>query len=165
MKKLIYICVALLAFACGLVVYYVRPLIIPISLSELRQNTSDYEFRKFRVLGKLQVWESGSTYLINLKDYENDCSKEPFCSRSLQLSEEVKAENIALIKELAEKNKTFGVTNFIRGEYLAEVEVSGQLVEKGENPFCNCIIYEIKVEKIKQISPIKFVTNEEMTPQ
>ena len=162
MKKLIYIFVALLAFACGLLVYYIRPLIIPISLAELRQNTEQYKSRKFKVTGKLEVVEAESIYFINLKDYENDCSGGPMCFKGLQLSNEVKAENIELIKELAEKNKTFGVTNFISGDYLAEVEVTGELIEEGESQFGGGMIYDIKVEKIKRISPIKFVTAEEM---
>ena len=66
-----------------------------------------------------------------------------------------------MIKELAEKNKTFGVTNFIRGDYLAEVEITGELV-RAENKYFSGEFYDVKVEKIKQISPIKFVTVEEM---
>ena len=72
------------------------------------------------------------------------------------------AENILLVKELAEKNKTFGKTNFIRGDYLADVEITGQLVEGEQNPFFGGSVYDIKVEKMKQISPIRFVTVEEM---
>ena len=43
MKKAIYVFIALLAFACGVFVFYVRPLLIPISLSELRQNISHFK--------------------------------------------------------------------------------------------------------------------------
>jgi hypothetical protein len=162
MKKAICVLVALLAFTCGVFVFYIRPLVIPISLSELRENTSHYKSRKFKVVGKLEVWEAESIYSINLKDWENDCSGEPGCFRGLEMSEEVKAENILLIKELAEKNKTFGKTDFRRGEYLADVEITGNLVEKGRDPFFGGTIYEIKVEKLKQISPIKFVLIEDM---
>jgi len=162
MKKAIYVFIALLAFACGVFVFYVRPLLIPISLSELRQNISHYKSLRFKVVGKLEVWEAESTYSINLKDYENDCSGDNLCFRGLELSEEVMAENILLVKELAEKNKTFGKTNFIRGDYLADVEITGQLVEGEQNPFFGGSVYDIKVEKMKQISPIRFVTVEEM---
>lgn len=162
MKKLICILIALISFSVGVVVFLVRPLLVPISLSELRQNISQYKSLRFKVVGKLEVWESESTYSINLKDYENDCSAEPTCFRGLELSEEVKRENILLIKELAEKNKTFGRTNFIRGDYLADVEITGQLIEKEQNPNFGGSVYDIKVEKMKQISPIRFVTVEEM---
>jgi hypothetical protein len=161
MRKAVYVFVALLAFASGVFVYYIHPLFVPISLSELRQNTPHYISRKFKVVGKLEVWEAESNCSINLKDWENDCSGDNFCFRGLELSEEVKAENILLIKELAEKNKTFGKTNFIHGDYLADVEITGQLVEK-RNEFFGGTFYDIKVEKMKQVSPIRFVKVEEM---
>ncbi len=161
MKKAVYIIVALIAFIFATSVYYVRSLFVPISLSELRKNISHYKHLKIRVVAKLEVIEENSHYFINLKDWENDCSGDNFCFRGLELSEEVKAENILLIKELAEKNKTFGKTNFIHGDYLADVEITGQLVEK-KNEFFGGTFYDIKVEKMKQISPIRFVKVEEM---
>jgi hypothetical protein len=161
MKKAVYIIVALFAFIFGISVYYIRPLFVPISLSELRQNTSQYKYLKIKVVGKLEVTGEDSRYFINLKDWENDCSGDNFCFKSLELSEEVMAQNISLIKELAEKNKTFGKTNFIKGDYLADVEITGQLVER-ENEIFGGTFYAIKVEKIKQVSPIRFVTVEEM---
>jgi hypothetical protein len=161
MKKVVYIIAALTAFLLGISVYYIRPLIIPISLSELRENASHYKSRKFKVIGKLEVWEAESVYSINLKDWENDCSGEPICFRGLEVSEELKAENILLLKELAEKNKTLGKTNFISGEYLADVEISGELVET-ENKYFSGTFYDIKVESMKQTSEIRFVTSEEI---
>jgi len=161
MKKAIYVLVALLAFTCGVFVFYVRPLLIPISLSELRQNISHYKYFKFKVVGKLEVLKPESTYFINLKDYEKDCSGDNFCFRGLELSEEIKAENILLLEELAEKNKTIGKTDFRRGDYLADVEITGNLVER-ENSLGGDPIYKINVEKLKQISPIRFVLVEEM---
>ena len=130
MKKFIYIFVALSAFSCGIGIYYIRPLIIPVSIAELRRNIEHYKSRKFKVFGKLEVaqLEDESRYSINLKDHENECSGEPICFWGLEIPEEIQAKNISLIKELAEKNKTFGVTNFIRGDYLAEVEITGELV-------------------------------------
>jgi len=105
MKKAICVLVALLAFACGVLVFYVSLLFAPISLSELRKNTSHYKSLKFKVVGKLEVWKAESIYSINFKDYENDCSGDNFCFRGLELSEEIKAENILLLEVLAENNK------------------------------------------------------------
>lgn len=161
MKKLIYILIGIVTFSVSFWIFQMHPLVIPITLYELKQ-TGDYKTRKFTVIGKLNAYKSGSDSSINLQDYENNCSVEPQCFKSLELSEDAKNESSLLITELVEKNKTFGITNFIPGDYLAEVEVTGELVEqKEENPFCRCMIYNIKAERIKQISPIKFVTNEE----
>jgi hypothetical protein len=66
---------------------------------------------------------------------------------------------------LAEKNKTFGKTNFIRGDYLADVEITGKLSEEKQNEYFGGTYYEIEVEKMKQLSPIRFVTVEEMQGQ
>ena len=97
MKKAICILIALFTFACSIFVFYIHPFIFPISLSELRKNTSNYKSRQFKIVGKLEVWEAESVYSINLKDWENDCSGEPICFEILVIPEEVEAENILLI--------------------------------------------------------------------
>ncbi len=164
MKKFIYVLIALLTFACSVFVFYIHPLIFPISLAELRQNASNYKSRKFKVVGKLEVWEAESVKSINLKDWENGCSREPFCFRGLELSEDIKAENSLLLNELAEKNKTIGKTDLRHGEYYVEVEITGRLVEK-ENEYFGGIYYDINVDELKPISPIKFVFVEEFYPK
>lgn len=167
MKKAAYILVALIAFIFGVSVYYFRPLFVPVSLSELRQNTSRYKYLKIKVVGKLEVTEENSQYFINLKDWENDCSGDNFCFTGLELSEEIMADNMSLIKELVEKNKTVKRSTLINndywsdGVYYVDVEVTGRLVEK-ENKLFGGTFYDIKVEEIKQISPIKFVPVKEM---
>lgn len=168
MKKAVYIIVALIAFIFGASVYYVRPLFVPISLSELRKNISHYKHLKIKVVGKLEVSEAESRYFINLKDWENNCSGDNFCFRGLELSEELMTENISLIKELVEKNKTVERSTLINdtywadGEYYVDVEVTGRLVEKENLYFSGGNFYDIKVEEIKQKSPIKFVPMKEM---
>ena len=136
-------------------------MLIPFSLSELRQNTAHYKFHKFKVTGKFAVWEAESTYFINLKDWENDCSVEPGCDYGLEISEEIKAENIDWLKEIAKKNYTIGKTDSRRIEYFAEAEITGYLVER-ENKYFGGLYDEIKVEKIKQLSPVKFVLLDEI---
>ncbi len=169
MKKVVYIIVALIAFLFGASVYYVQPLFVPISLSELRKNESHYKFLKIKVIAKLEVTEENSRYFVNLKDWEADCSGDNFCFNSLELSEELMNENISLIKELVEKNKTVTRSTLINnnyywavdGEYYVDVEVTGHLVEK-ENKTFGGTYYAIKVEKIIQNSPIKFLPTKEL---
>lgn len=166
-KKIIYILVFLVAIIFGVSFYYFLPFFTPVSLSELRKHTSHYKHRKIKVFAKLEVTEENSRYFVNLKDWENECSGDIPCFRGLELSEEILAQNISLIKELVEKNKTVGRstlindTYWIDGEYYIDVEVSGYLVEK-ENELFGGTFYDIKVEEIKQISPIKFVPIKEM---
>ncbi len=167
MKKAIYISVALIAFIFATSVFYVRPVFFPISLSELRENTPRYKNFTIKIVGKLEVTEEDSRYFISLKDWENDCSGDNFCFRSLDLSEELVAKNITLIKEIIEKNKTverltlINDTYWADGEYYVDVEITGHLVEK-KNEIFGGTFYEIKVAEIKQNSPIKFVPMKEM---
>lgn len=167
MKKIIYIFVFLIAVIVGVSVYYLRPLFVPISLSDLRKNTSHYKHHKIKVFAKFEVTEENSQYFINLKDWENECSGDNFCFIGLELSEEILAQNLSLIKELLEKNKAVGRSTLINGEHWADgefyidVEVSGYLIEK-ESKYFSGTFYDIKVDEIKQISPIKFVTIKEM---
>jgi hypothetical protein len=167
MKKAVYIIVAISAFMLGASVYYVSSLFVPVSLSELRKNISHYKHIKIKVAAKLEVTEENSRYYINLKDWENDCSGDNFCFQSLEFSEEVLAQNISLIKELVEKNKTVERTTLIKdsywadGEYYVDAEVTGRIVEK-ENKLFGGTFYAVKVERIKQNSPIKFVPVRQM---
>ncbi len=167
MRKSVYIVVTLIAFIFGVSIYYIRPVFIPISLSELRQNTPRYKYLKIKVFAKLEVSEEDSRYFVNLKDWENDCRGDNFCFQGLELSDEILAQNISLIKELVEKNKTVGRSTLINdfywadGEYYIDVEVTGRFVEK-ESKYFGDTFYDIKVEEIKQKSPIKFVPTKEM---
>lgn len=168
MKKVVYILIGLIAFVFGAAAYYVRPLFVPITLSELRKSESQYKHLKIKVFAKLEVSEEDSRYFVNLKDWENDCRGDNFCFRGLELSDEILSQNISLIKELVEKNKTVGRSTLINdtywadGEYYVDVEVTGHLVEKENLYFSGGKFYDIKVEEIEQKSPIKFVPMKEM---
>lgn len=170
MKKLIYILISLVAFSVGVAVFYIRPQFIPISLGELRENISQYKFVKVRVKGNFEVTKAESTYFFGLQDYKNKCSGGSFCYVGLELSKETEEINSLLINELPDKNQTLGKTDYRRGVYLAEIEVNGYLEEEKEEKYKDTGIsggvgpaYIIKVQNIKQISPIKFVTNEELS--
>jgi hypothetical protein len=158
MKKAICILVALLAFTCGVFVFYVRPILVPISLFELRHNASQYKSHKFKVIGKLTVWKADeSTYYIGLTDWEGRCSSVNYCGYSLRVSEELIAENETLVRDIAQKNETNIKTDFRSFEHIANVEITGFLVEEEQTEYFPGIYDVIKVEKIKQLSPVKFV--------
>ncbi len=161
MKKVIYIFVALLAFVSGVFVFYIRPLFIIVPLYDLRENISHYESLKVKVRGDFEVTNGESSYLYGIQDYKNDCSDDCVSYKGLELPKEIEEENIKFIKELAEKNSTLGKTDFRQGMYMAKVEVTGYVEERYSVGF-DMSYFVIKVVEIKQISPIKFITVQEM---
>ncbi len=163
MKKLIYILVALLAFLCGIFVFFIRPLFITVPLYELKGNVQYYKYQKIKVKGYFTPTKDESSYFYSLEDYTNKCSGEFIdCASfvSLELSEGVEKKENLLIEEIAEKNYQLGKTEFRRGFYGAEVEVIGY-VEERNGVFGLAPV--IKIEEIKQISPIKFISTVRMT--
>ena len=163
MKKAVYLTVALAAFILGISVFYVHLFYFPISLSELRRNRSRLGCCEIKVVGKLQVVKEGAQYFVNLEDWEDDDCRDNFCFTSLEVSTEVRDENIALINELVDRNRAHQGSNIPEGEYVMDAEVTGRLVERELPLFPGEKTYEIKVEKMKQLSPVRFVASEDIT--
>ncbi len=63
-----------------------------------------------------------------------------------------------VINELADKNESLGKAYIEQRVYLAEVEVTGYLEERESS---GVPMEWVKIEEIKQISPIKLITIEE----
>ncbi len=167
MRKLIYISVAVLAFVSGILIYYIRPSVIPISLSELRGNPKRHQIFSFKVRGDFQVWKAESTYSFELLDNQNDCAlTEPLCLKILELTDEIINRNNALIEDLASKNQKLGKTDFRKGINLAAVEVTGILEERKNEKSAyfggDFSYFILKVEKIEQLSPVRFVESKEI---
>lgn len=168
MRKLIYISVAILAFVSGILIYYIRPSFIPISLSELRGNPKRHQIFSFKVRGDFQVWKAESTYSFELIDNQNECaSTEPLCLKILELSDEIIKRNNTLIEDLANQNQKLGKTDFRKGINLAEVEITGILEERKDEKLAyfggDGSYFRLKVEKIEQLSPVRFVESKEIT--
>lgn len=162
MRKFIYILVAIIAFVSGSLVYYLRPSFTSISLSELRGNPTRHRLFKFKVQGDLQVYKAESKYFFELRNEKDECSVEPQCWNSLEISDEIKRKNNDLIEDLASKNQTLGKTDLRKGIYLAEVEITGKLVERPvQYNFGSDLYYEIKVEDIQQLASIRFAASDE----
>ena len=160
MKKLIYISVAVLAFVAGISIYFIRPAFIPISLSELIGNPKRHQIFSFKVRGDFQVWKAESNYYFELIDTENECAfVETHCLSSLELPDEVIKQNNALIEDLASQNQKLGKTDFRNGINLAKVEITGILEERKHEKiyFGDGTYFTIKVQKIEQLAPIRFV--------
>lgn len=155
MKKIIYILVALLAFAVGVFVFLVQPLFVTVRLYDLKgPEFALYKSQKIKVKGFMIVDKSDSEYFYYLQDEDISCANEVFECRvaiAIELSQDTEKINLSWIDEIAEKNDQSRKTGFFDGEYGAEVELIGYVGNEKEK-----IIY-INVEEVKQISPIKLI--------
>jgi hypothetical protein len=129
-----------------------------------------YKSQKIKLKGYLEVTKGETSFLYSLRDYKNVNSKDyemlPFIS--LRMSETIESENISLIKEIAEKNSMVGELGKVekyrkqlQGVFLAEVEITGY-VEEEKNEIFGGYYPAIRIEKLKQLSPVKFIYIEEL---
>jgi hypothetical protein len=157
MKKIIYIFVALLAFAVGTFIFFIRPLFITVSLNELQDNVKFFKSYKINIRGFFisQKGDSGFRYYLVTK--ETRCSiKEVDCRRylKLELPHEVEGKVASLISEVTVE---IDKTDFSKGDWGADVELSGYVDEWWANPHVNDgYAPVIKVDEIRQVSPAKF---------
>jgi hypothetical protein len=169
MKKFLYISIALFAFVVGILGIYLKPLFVPVPLSELKGKLYLYKSREIKVKGyftsskfRSTKWEFIYIILENAK-----CDEYGYCvsaAISLELSEETKEKESVLIQELAEKNYQYELEKkeAVEGNYGVEVEITGQIEERETN-FSGIDPFVIKVKEIKQTSPIKFITIRKVT--
>jgi len=165
MKKLIYIFVALTAFFVGVVIFYMRPIVTPVSLCEISQHAELYRFKEIHVKAFLFVedikHQNPDSYAIS--DYQNGCVKHAILNISEDLKNNVKFK--VLVEELRQKNnerlKQDAEGRFVQkdkqGTYVAEVEVTGKIEEFSSFPE---VPFVLKAEDIKQVSPIRFLNDE-----
>lgn len=166
MKKLIYILIALVAFSIGVIGYYLRPIVMSVSLCQIKQNASLYDKQTVRVKGYLDSLRMDETD-NNEIDFDGISSLEKGCETgaSLVYSEQLKTDETLknLRQQIWEKNKEFVKTRFEEGWYLAEVEVVAEVNDMSNDGVTHCFAPDLglKVKEIKQVSPIRFVSREE----
>jgi hypothetical protein len=175
MKKLLYICIALFAFIIGIFIFYIRPLLVPVPLSEIDGKFALYKSLEIKVKGRFFMSKShiGDFYLYQFDDDSNKCTEDsPYCFSEalIELPEEVKKRKDLLIKELVERNYQHDLENCdsemrecnSNGRFGADVEITGYVEERP--PIFNGIpVFVIKVDDIKQTSPTKFITIRKFT--
>lgn len=165
MKKIIYIFVALLAFACGVFVFYIRPLYVTIPFYELKGNLENYNSHKIKVSGFFIPMKDESSESFGFEDYLPNCFGDLFDCNTfgiLELSDEVKEQQKLLIKEITDKNYQLGKKDFGQGVYGVKVEIVGYVDEKESQSLGFGPYYGIKVVEMKQISTIRFRTTDEL---
>jgi hypothetical protein len=155
MKKLLYILVALLAFVAGVITFYVRPLVMPVSLHEVSQNWKLYYFNDVHIKAYL---ESGAVpdYCCSVIGFQGNYME----GAGFDLTEQLeKDENLKRLREeLFQKNKALNNKDFDKGEFVAEVIIIGR-IEKVMG--CFGPPYYIEAREVKQVSPIRFISKEE----
>jgi len=163
MKKLVYILVAFSAFSIGVVVYYLRPIVSPVSLCEISQNAELYQFNEIRIKG--YMYNVGKTEDdFSVYDFSNDC----LTGANLDITEQLKEQLIndeklkVFIGELRQKNNDVIKNREGKGVFVGEVEIIGEIKKRTETTGIASQPFVIKANKIKQISPIRFLSNEEI---
>lgn len=165
MKKIFYIIVGLFTFSIGFWSYLSRPFVTPVSLCEISQNAGLYRSKQIEIKAYLDRVPTkdieGNEYSIS--DFNSSC----VTGADLELTDELKLqlqndESLRnFINEFSEKRREDYEKRDDSGFYIAEIEIIGEISEQkkiGHYP----IPFKIKANQIKQISPIKFLTNEEL---
>jgi len=180
MKKIIYIFVALLAFAVGMLVYFVQPLFVTVPIDELGNNITFYNSQKIKVRGNLSVDNWDSEYVFYLNNRKEQCNKTSIwnCNFSVELDlpEEIQKIHFPLIQEIVEKNRQLRAELYEKDKngtleqkdydehvlYRAEVEIVGYVqVERFPSKFSHSNgfvdVSKLRVEEMKIIPPITLV--------
>ena len=107
MKKLIYLLIGLSAFSISLLIYYLRPIVTPVSLCEISQHVELYQFSEIHINAYLDgVGINSDDLYFNVSDFKNGCLTGASLNISEQLKEQLKNDKSlkASISELREKN-------------------------------------------------------------
>lgn len=167
MKKLIYILIGFSAFSISLLIYYLRPIITPVSLCEVSQHVELYQFSEIHIKAYLDdVGISSDDLDFNVSDFKNDCLKSASVNISAQLKEQLKNDEglKIFVTELREKNSKIIENREDTGIFVLEVEIVGK-IEKQETEYGGLIApppFLIEANQIKIIAPIRFISREEM---
>ena len=168
MKKFVYILFGLFTFSVGFWLFNLRPLVTPVSLCEISQHSQIYQSKQIYIEAYLEVVGSLNndfTY-YSVFDFGNNC----FTGANLEISESVKEqlhndENLkTFINELRQKN-TKSREEHSDGNFIRRVEIIGSIEKvSSHNETAGMIApppFAITANKIKQISPIQFMSYEE----
>ncbi len=163
MKKIFCIIVGLFTFSIGFWSYLSRPFVIPVSLCEISQNAELYKSKQIKIQANLDqvLIESGEENQYSVSDLNSNCLTgailEPSEKLKLQLQNDENLRNF--INELSEKQRKMYEKRDDSGFYLAEIEIVGEI--SSDRVTSHSPPFRIKADKIKQVSPIKFLTIEE----
>lgn len=179
MKKLLNIFVAFLTGLIGVLAYYVLFFFMPVSIPEIKEVTALYKLEAYPqvyVSRKVILQEdliayrnrdnnSLSYYIQGHKercDFFISCSNVKYLdcmiTKYLNFKTKVEKNEVAMIEEIAEKNRQLSENSSLMGVIGAKVEI--ECYVRSSDILDN--YFTIDVINIKQISPIRFISEEEM---
>ena len=169
MKKLVYILIAFSAFSFGIVVYSLRPIISPVSLCEISQHTELYKFNDIRIKAYLDnVGIDNDSLSYSVFDFGNNCLTGADLDISESLKEQLKNDKSlkVFINELRQKNNEL-MENRAEGHFIGQVEIIGSIEKVSSKTdeiagLISPLPFVIRADEIKQISPVHFMSHEEI---
>ena len=169
MKKFVYILFGLFTFSVSSWLFNLHPLVTPVSLCEISQHSQIYQSKQIYIEAYLEVVGSlGDDFTYySVFDFGNNC----FTGASLEISETVKEqlsndENLkTFVNELRQKN-TRSRDKHSDGNFIGKVKIIGSIEKvSSHNETAGMIApppFAITANEIKQISPIQFMSYEEI---
>jgi len=173
MKKLIYILISIFTFSIGFWLFHLRPLVMPGSLCDISQRDAKlFESKQIHIkafLDGVGRTEDDSNY-YTVFNFGNGC----LTGASLEISEEIKEQlkadgnlktSINLMRQKREEEfNNRRNESYTPVHYIAEVEITGEIERYAETETTgiNPIPFKIKVSEIKQVSPIRLISYEEI---
>ncbi|MEO8072199.1 MAG: hypothetical protein ABI686_03025 [Acidobacteriota bacterium] len=169
MKKAIYVLFGLFTFSVGFWLFNLYPFSAPVKLCEISQHVELYQSKQIRIEAYLYIagFAEDNLSFYRVSDFENDC----YATASLEISEKSKhsienSKEFESFTELKQINNNLLEKDNRKGFYVARVEIVGEIQKKEESnlqPFVPIPPFLIKVDRVKQISPIRFVSYEEIS--
>ncbi len=171
MKKLIYILIGIFTFSIGFWLFQLRPnvteinsnpkdetteeMLSPASFCKILQNAKLYKSKTVRVKALIAL---GGYYDVissaQIVDYKNGCASDD----SIEVSDALQNETNFIEISNALFNSKQPMTD---GWSIVEVEFTGELEKPNNAATENKIVF--KATKIRQVSPIRFFTPDEIT--
>lgn len=164
MKKIIYVLVGIFTFSIGFGSYYSRPFVTAVSLCEISQNAELYRSKQIKIkadLDGISIDENEEENFFFVSDIDSGCLTGAHLEISDELKKELKNDGKLrnFLNEFTEKRKEGFKERGFSGVYIAEIEIVGEIssfnITSDSQPFI------IKAEKIRQLSPIRFLSREE----
>ncbi len=169
MKKLIYILIGIATFSIGFCIFQLRPLIVPVSLCEISQHSELFQSKQIYIkafLDRVRIDEGGR------EDFSvSDLGKGCVTGATLEISEQLKSKLKSdesfqkFIGELRVKNYEEHKKRDGNGVFVAEIEIVGEIKKVEESEYGLLVslpLFIITANEIKQISPIRFISKEEI---
>ncbi len=170
MKKAVYVLFGIFTFSVGFWLFNLRPLVTPVRLCKIPQNTEIYRSKQIYIkayVDNVGASEDDLSY-FSVFDFGDDCLTGASLNISEKFREQLKndASLKSFIDELRLKNNQL-YEKRADGHFIGQVEITGSIKKVLQNTetegFATVYFpFEIEIVSMKQISPIHFMSQEEI---